>query len=335
MDQNDNKLEIIPVESESDCEYPTIQPLTMDSTLRTGGTESPQDEQLVPGTDCSVGQPPNGQANELQRQSTTTPPATRVTSEKKKAANRANGQKSTGPKTTQGKANSRRNAMTHGLLAQKALCDSQGNPQDDGYRVLYEQLCAEYPGEDLVTQLRRELVLAGYWRNTQALRYERDLMERRGVEAFQTYAMPLLHRYSVANQKALTASLQALEESASSAVQLEEEGAASEDEEIAAESAEAATITEGYNNHDSVTDITATLTEPAMVDPEPTSSNNNDILQCPTGEEITLTTESGSESFDLSLSPERPLAGGGGARQISDDAELEEEVGSARSALIQ
>lgn len=46
------------------------------------------------------------------------------TSEKQLAANRKNAQKSTGPRTTAGKAKSARNAVTHGLYAESAVIDS-------------------------------------------------------------------------------------------------------------------------------------------------------------------------------------------------------------------
>jgi hypothetical protein len=42
-------------------------------------------------------------------------------SERKRAANRSNAQKSTGPKSARGKASSRRNATTHGWLARIAM----------------------------------------------------------------------------------------------------------------------------------------------------------------------------------------------------------------------
>jgi len=44
-------------------------------------------------------------------------PKSSTTSDKKAASNRCNAQKSTGPRTEQGKANSRLNALKHGILA--------------------------------------------------------------------------------------------------------------------------------------------------------------------------------------------------------------------------
>ena len=170
-------------ESETRCENQTTKPATMDSPATTDGTESTQHSQPAPLADGSEGQQANGHVSEPQGQPPATAPATRETSEKKKAANRLNGQKSTGPKTARGKANSRRNAQKHRLLAQKVLFDSKGMPQDEGYHALYFQLLEEYPGDDLITQLRREALLAAYWRNVQSLRYERDLMEQLGVRS--------------------------------------------------------------------------------------------------------------------------------------------------------
>jgi hypothetical protein len=44
-----------------------------------------------------------------------------VTSDKQTQANRRNAQKSTGPKTPEGKAAVRHNALKHGLLAERVL----------------------------------------------------------------------------------------------------------------------------------------------------------------------------------------------------------------------
>ncbi len=46
---------------------------------------------------------------------------------KRTAANRRNAQKSTGPKTLQGKARSKRNALTHGLLSKEIFLAAFGN----------------------------------------------------------------------------------------------------------------------------------------------------------------------------------------------------------------
>ena len=53
----------------------------------------------------------------------------RSSSQSKIDANRRNAKKSTGPKTEQGKANSRRNSLTHGLTAQSCLLIGE-DPQD-------------------------------------------------------------------------------------------------------------------------------------------------------------------------------------------------------------
>ncbi len=57
-------------------------------------------------------------------------------SEKQLAANKANAQKSTGPRSRMGRSNSSRNAMKHGLLANAILIDGESRESFD------ELLCA-------------------------------------------------------------------------------------------------------------------------------------------------------------------------------------------------
>ena len=305
----------------------------MDSSETTDSTVSTQPSQPAPLADgCEQH---NGQINEPQGQPPATAPATRETSERKKAANRLNSRKSTGPKTTRGKANSSRNARKHCLLAQKILFDSKGMPQDEGYHALYLQLLEEYPGEDLVTQLRREALLAAYWRNVQALRYERDLMERIGVEAFQTYIMPNLHRYSVANQNAFAARLQELEDTASLLVQPEDK-AVGEDADQAADDA---TPMEEYDNQCSSTEVTVGSTDSTQIDPAADSRTSTDsTLPSLAAEEVAPTAEPENENLDQSATT-LPLPDNAvvvpDVSQIWDEAESENKSDAAQPPVIQ
>ena len=327
--------EPISSESEARCENPPTKPATMDSSETTDSTESTQPSQPAPLPDGSEGQQHNGQINEPQGQPPATAPATPETSERKKAANRLNARKSTGPKTTRGKANSSRNARKHCLLAQKVLFDSKGMPQDEGYDALYLQLLEEYPGEDLVTQLRREALLAAYWRNVQALRYERDLMERHGVGAFQTYVMPNLLRYSAANEKAFAARLQELEDTASLLVQPEDK-AVGEDADQAADDA---TPMEECDNQCSSTEVTAGSTDSTQIDSAADSRTSTDsTLPSLAAEEVTPTAEPENENLDQSattLPPQDSAAVAPDISQMWDEGKSENESGAAQPPVIQ
>jgi hypothetical protein len=67
-------------------------------------------------------------------------------------ANRRNAQGSTGPRTLEGKAVSSRNALTHGLAANRAVLPGE-NPQD--FQVLLSNLVQEFRH---ATELQRSLV---------------------------------------------------------------------------------------------------------------------------------------------------------------------------------
>src|SRR5262249_57982657 len=76
-----------------------------------------------------------------------------VTTFKQWAANRENAQKSTGPRTEEGKHRSRRNALRHGLTAETVV-ETLEDPDD--YRAFESTIVADY---DATTAVERELVL--------------------------------------------------------------------------------------------------------------------------------------------------------------------------------
>ena len=75
-----------------------------------------------------------------------------MTSQKQLEANRSNAQRSTGPKSENGKKRSRANAMTHGLTAKKIIFPGETPEQ---FERLREGLIADF---GLVTTLEFELV---------------------------------------------------------------------------------------------------------------------------------------------------------------------------------
>ena len=76
------------------------------------------------------------------------PPKPRTVSERKLQANRANAKKSSGPQTPQGKAWSRRNAVTHGLSSKAVLFRSDQTPIDPELQVIWENLQERYAQEE-------------------------------------------------------------------------------------------------------------------------------------------------------------------------------------------
>jgi hypothetical protein len=91
-----------------------------------------------------------------------------VTSFRQWAANRENAQKSSGPRTEEGKRRSRRNALRHGLI--------DGLEDTEDYRAFEATIIADY---DAHTTVERELVLrlaSLLWRIRRATGIETDLL---------------------------------------------------------------------------------------------------------------------------------------------------------------
>jgi hypothetical protein len=84
-----------------------------------------------------------------------------VTSEKQVQANRRNALKSTGPKTQEGKAVARHNAVKHGLLAQEVLLPDE---DEAAFKELGERLRAELQPAGELEGMLVDRVIAAYWR---------------------------------------------------------------------------------------------------------------------------------------------------------------------------
>src|SRR5271168_4262191 len=96
-----------------------------------------------------------------------------MTSFKQLAANRLNALRSTGPRTDEGKHQSRRNALRHGLTAETVI-DALEDIED--YRGFEAAIIADYDAE---TAVERELVLrlaSLLWRIRRATSIETSLL---------------------------------------------------------------------------------------------------------------------------------------------------------------
>jgi hypothetical protein len=96
-----------------------------------------------------------------------------MTSFRQIEANRSNALRSTGPKTDEGKQQSRRNALRHGLTAETVI---DGLEDGEDYRAFEAAVIADY---DARTAVERELVLrlaSLLWRLRRIISIETDLL---------------------------------------------------------------------------------------------------------------------------------------------------------------
>src|SRR5215213_8738251 len=84
-----------------------------------------------------------------------------MASEKQVKANRQNALKSTGPKTPEGKAAVRLNAVRHGLLSRETLLPGE---DEEALRELGERLRDELQPVGELENLLVERIIASYWR---------------------------------------------------------------------------------------------------------------------------------------------------------------------------
>jgi hypothetical protein len=92
---------------------------------------------------------------------------------RKIAANRQNALKSTGPNTSRGKTNSRRNALKHGLFAMDLYITALTKWENpDEYQKLLDRLTESYQPVGAAEELEVQQIAVCWWRRARAWRYE-------------------------------------------------------------------------------------------------------------------------------------------------------------------
>ncbi|MHC4737423.1 MAG: hypothetical protein ACYS9Y_00815 [Planctomycetota bacterium] len=101
-------------------------------------------------------------------------------------ANRRNAQKSTGPRTTQGRAAVSKNAVKHGLLAQQDVISSENRAEFDLHRAqILEELSPKSPMESVLT----DRIVSLSWRLRRAVRFQNQ-----AIDALNAPKKPSLYR---------------------------------------------------------------------------------------------------------------------------------------------
>jgi hypothetical protein len=97
-----------------------------------------------------------------------------MTSEKQIQANRLNAQKSTGPKTPEGKLRVSFNGLKHGLLATGVRAKFENEAQYENWR---NDFLAELAPIGVTEELLAERIVQSAWRMTRAARYEKSFVD--------------------------------------------------------------------------------------------------------------------------------------------------------------
>jgi hypothetical protein len=97
-----------------------------------------------------------------------------MASDKQIIANRLNAQKSTGPRTTNGKRNSRRNALRHGLTAERTIAVIE-NAAD--YEAFEAEIMADYEPQTAVEHALLVRLASLLWRLRRAIAIEGGLLQ--------------------------------------------------------------------------------------------------------------------------------------------------------------
>jgi hypothetical protein len=130
-------------------------------------------------------------------------------SPRKLAANRLNAKRSTGPKTPQGKENSKRNSYKLGIFARQIFpATEQGIKEWEGYKDMVTRIYDQYRPEGIMEELLVDKVVTEAVRFARLLEYERQELGRTG--AFWDQPVDRVLRYQTAINRQLTKAIEQL-----------------------------------------------------------------------------------------------------------------------------
>jgi len=111
-----------------------------------------------------------------------------MTTEKQLEMNQQNAQKSTGPKTEEGKAVAKVNAVKHGILSDAVvITKGEGQERKEVYLRLYDGLRDYFKPEGTMEEALVEQITVTLWRKRRVLRFELGCL-RKQLDAYQEAA---------------------------------------------------------------------------------------------------------------------------------------------------
>ena len=125
--------------------------------------------------------------------------SSKITSPARVAANRRNAQKSTGPRTSEGKARSRWNAVQHGLLAKRLFTRDESDRSS--FDHLLESLREDWQPDGTLEEILLEKIAIGYYKLHVVYGYEAEYA-RRSEEFF--FTIDRTGRYATSINRQLT-----------------------------------------------------------------------------------------------------------------------------------
>ena len=115
------------------------------------------------------------------------------------AANRANSKKSTGPRTPEGKQNSRLNAYTEGFCASTWFIPDEDQEE---FSALYESLFNEYQPATATEHILVEKMIHNQWNSLRAIRLQSQLLFCHQPLINIPHDLGLLIRYQTSSDRA-------------------------------------------------------------------------------------------------------------------------------------